>query len=174
MNLLSSSEGETKVKLRAMFEAYMSCPEDIGQQHLSAMITRLETQSSPLSDLEQLLLRLHIQYPQDRGVFGPCLLNYLTLKTGESFFIGANEPHAYISGDLMECMALSDNVVRAGLTPKFKDVKTLVNMLHYKLVDIERGLFVSSMLFSYGAPSMLTPLPLDNFTSVYRCVYYHF
>ncbi|CAJ0750428.1 1406_t:CDS:2, partial [Entrophospora sp. SA101] len=29
-------------------------------------------------------------------------------------FLGANEPHAYLSG---ECMAASDNVVRAGLTP---------------------------------------------------------
>lgn len=28
-------------------------------------------------------------------------------------------------------MACSDNVVRAGLTPKFKDVKTLCNMLTY-------------------------------------------
>lgn len=29
-------------------------------------------------------------------------------------------------------MACSDNVVRAGLTPKFKDVDTLVSMLTYK------------------------------------------
>ena len=35
-------------------------------------------------------------------------------------------------GDCVECMALSDNTIRAGLTPKFKDVETLCNMLHYK------------------------------------------
>lgn len=29
-------------------------------------------------------------------------------------------------------MACSDNVVRAGLTPKFKDVKTLCEMLDYR------------------------------------------
>lgn len=131
MSQLSNLDGNTKVKLRAMFEAYMSCPEEVGLKYLREMISRLESVASPTA-LEQLLLRLHSQYPGDRGVFGPCLLNYLTLNRGESFFIGANEPHAYISGDLMECMALSDNVVRAGLTPKFKDVKTLVNMLHYK------------------------------------------
>lgn len=28
-------------------------------------------------------------------------------------------------------MACSDNVVRAGLTPKYKDVKTLCDMLNY-------------------------------------------
>lgn len=34
-------------------------------------------------------------------------------------------------GDCMECMARSDNVVRAGLTPKYKDVDTLASMLTY-------------------------------------------
>ena len=29
-------------------------------------------------------------------------------------------------------MACSDNVVRAGLTPKFKDVRTLCDMLDYR------------------------------------------
>lgn len=29
-------------------------------------------------------------------------------------------------------MACSDNVVRVGLTPKFRDVNTLVNMLTYR------------------------------------------
>ena len=50
---------------------------------------------------------------------------------GESFFMAANEPHAYVAGEIIECMACSDNVVRAGLTPKFKDVPTLVDMLTY-------------------------------------------
>lgn len=31
----------------------------------------------------------------------------------------------------MECMACSDNVVRAGLTPKFIDTETLIGMLNY-------------------------------------------
>ena len=33
--------------------------------------------------------------------------------------------------DCMECMACSDNVVRAGLTPKYIDKHTLVEMLDY-------------------------------------------
>lgn len=31
----------------------------------------------------------------------------------------------------MECMANSDNVVRAGLTPKFRDVQTLLDLVDY-------------------------------------------
>jgi mannose-6-phosphate isomerase len=52
-------------------------------------------------------------------------MNQVTVMPGQSIFIAANVPHAYLDGDLVECMASSDNVVRAGLTPKFKDVTTL-------------------------------------------------
>lgn len=47
--------------------------------------------------------------------------------------MAANEPHAYVAGEIIECMACSDNVVRAGLTPKFKDVDNLVEMLTYSM-----------------------------------------
>ena len=36
----------------------------------------------------------------------------------------------------MECMASSDNVVRAGFTPKFKDVPTLTSMRTYNFAPI--------------------------------------
>merc|ERR1712045_729336 len=77
----------------------------------------------------------------DAGIFAPIIFNYMRLKKGEAFFIGANEPHAYICGEILECMACSDNVVRAGLTPKIKDVDTLVDMLTYKCTTptITRG-----------------------------------
>jgi mannose-6-phosphate isomerase len=38
-------------------------------------------------------------------------------------------PHAYVRGNIIECMANSDNVVRVGLTPKFKDAQALVDIL---------------------------------------------
>merc|ERR1719421_2375594 len=67
--------------------------------------------------------------------------------------MGADEPHAYISGDCIECMALSDNVIRAALTPKFKDVDELCNSLHYRCGKCE---------------GFLTPVPLDDFTTLFR------
>lgn len=66
------------------------------------------------------------------GVFAAYLLNAVVLAPGEAVFLAANEPHAYLSGDCVECMAASDNVVRAGLTPKHKDVPTLVRMLTWR------------------------------------------
>ena len=102
--------------------------------------------------LRSLILRLHEDYPDDRGALCPLLLNCLRLAEGEAFFMGPNEPHAYISGDCVESMALSDNVVRAGLTPKFRDVETLCSMLNY----------------TYGLPHLLSPVALDRHTLLYR------
>uniref|UniRef100_A0A673V2C8 Mannose-6-phosphate isomerase n=1 Tax=Suricata suricatta TaxID=37032 RepID=A0A673V2C8_SURSU len=79
----------------------------------------------------ELLLWLHQQYPGDIGCFAIYFLNLLTLKPGEAMFLEANVPHAYLKGDCVECMACSDNTVRAGLTPKFIDVPTLCEMLNY-------------------------------------------
>ena len=45
------------------------------------------------------------------------------------------EPHAYIKGELVECMMNSDNVVRCGLTPKPKDTETLYQMLFYDMTE---------------------------------------
>lgn len=65
----------------------------------------------------------------DPGTLSFFFLNLLTLQPGEAVYIGQNEPHAYLSGDLIEVMALSDNVVRGGLTEKFVDAEVLADML---------------------------------------------
>ena len=88
--------------------------------------------SSSLSDMKELFLRLESQFPMDIGCFCVFVLNYVKLQPGEAIFLGPNFPHAYLSGDCVECMANSDNVVRAGLTPKYRDVDLLVKMLYYE------------------------------------------
>ena len=82
-------------------------------------------------DILNLFNRLNHQYPNDVGVFCVFFLNHFILKSGEAVFLAANEPHAYLSGSCIECMASSDNVVRAGLTPKHRDVDVLCSMLTY-------------------------------------------
>lgn len=47
-------------------------------------------------------------------------------------------PHAYISGQIVECMATSDNVVRAGLTPKLRYTAELINTSVEKLCKKDR------------------------------------
>ncbi|KAK4139996.1 mannose-6-phosphate isomerase [Dichotomopilus funicola] len=89
------------------------------------------------STLGELVTRLHGQFGADYGLFVLFLLNFVTLQPGEALFLQADDIHAYVSGDIIECMASSDNVVRAGFTPKFKDVDTLVNMLTYNYAPID-------------------------------------
>ncbi|KAF1924105.1 mannose-6-phosphate isomerase [Didymella exigua CBS 183.55] len=88
------------------------------------------------TQLADLVVRLDAQFPGDIGLFVQFFLNYVQLEVGEAMFLKADDIHAYLSGDIIECMASSDNVVRAGFTPKFKDVDTLTAMLTYSYAPI--------------------------------------
>lgn len=63
----------------------------------------------------------------------------IALPAGSAIYLPANEPHAYVSGELMEAMASSDNVIRAGLTPKFRDTEVLCESLTYTMGKPEVG-----------------------------------
>ncbi|WP_024943867.1 mannose-6-phosphate isomerase, class I [Aeromonas hydrophila] len=73
-----------------------------------------------------LITSLAAQYPGDVGLFSPLLLNVVTLQPGQAMFLDACTPHAYVRGTGLEIMANSDNVLRAGLTPKYIDVAELL------------------------------------------------
>lgn len=75
---------------------------------------------------DKLFLRLSQAFPGDVGTLFAYLLNYRRLEPGQSLYIGANHLHAYLNGTGVECMANSDNVIRAGLTPKPIDWKRLL------------------------------------------------
>jgi len=74
----------------------------------------------------------------DVGLVTTLVMNMVSLNPGDGIFIAANIPHAYLDGDLVECMACSDNVIRAGLTSKFRDVKTLVETTQYQQIGLPR------------------------------------
>ena len=74
---------------------------------------------------------LQRKYPGDCGVFFALLLNVFILHPGEAVFVQANIPHAYLNGRGIECMANSDNVIRAGLTPKYVNRALLMETLDF-------------------------------------------
>lgn len=84
---------------------------------------------------------LNRDFPDDVGILCLFFLNIIELEPGQAIFLPAQIPHAYLSGDCIECMACSDNVIRAGLTPKFKDIDTLLAMLNYIGTTGEKQLF---------------------------------
>lgn len=83
-----------------------------------ACATRLEATSSPSPRVDRLVVRLQEEHPGDPGVVAALLLNPVTLHPGEAMYVPAGIIHSYISGLGVEIMASSDNVLRAGLTPK--------------------------------------------------------
>ncbi|CAL5372476.1 unnamed protein product [Camellia sinensis] len=172
---INNKDGAEKVKavLRSIFTHLMSASKDVISRAVSKLNSRLNMESEvdwnvlllflmdkimsgklnvrQLTEKEQLVLLLEKQYPADVGVLATFLFNYVKLNPGEALYLGANELHAYIHGECIECMATSDNVVRAGLTPKDRDVQILCSMLTYH----------------QGFPEILQGVPLNPYTKRY-------
>lgn len=89
-----------KQALRDIFSAVMTAPTDTFTEHLARLIKRFESRSVHAEEesVRELVLRLNAQFPNDIGIFCSFLLNYVELSPGEAIFLGAGEPHAYISG----------------------------------------------------------------------------
>lgn len=129
----ASQEAKVKDTLKMVFGKLMRASPDVYEPAVSALAERYSHDTNEVSEeVRELVVRLNKQYPKDIGVLCTFFLNLVHLQRGEAMFLGANEPHAYISGHILECMAASDNVVRAGLTPKARDVDVLIDMLTYE------------------------------------------
>jgi mannose-6-phosphate isomerase len=102
--------------------------------------------------IPDLIPRLSKQYDKcDNGtVVALITMNYLQLKAGESIYIPADGIHAYLSGNIIECMARSNNVLNTGFCPRAD--RDSVEM------------FCSSLTFTphSAKEAILTPRPFDR------------
>jgi mannose-6-phosphate isomerase len=106
---------------------------DILDKMIQSIEKRLRKQSLELSNHEKLFISLRQTYVQpDPGLVLLFFLNWIHLNPHQAFFLPAGMPHAYIRGNILECMANSDNVVRAGLTPKFRDIESVKAITRYE------------------------------------------
>jgi mannose-6-phosphate isomerase len=89
----------------------------------------------------------------DRGIFSIYFFNILHLQEGEAIFQGAGVPHAYLEGQNIELMSNSDNVLRAGLTPKHIDIPELMKhtLFEYIEPEIMQGDILGKLL-NYNCP----------------------
>lgn len=87
---------------------------------------RLDAGVSPSPRIDRAVVALSAKYPGDPGVAVALLLNPVSLQPGEAMFVPAGTIHSYQSGLAVEIMASSDNVLRAGLTPKKVDADELL------------------------------------------------
>lgn len=181
----NSDERAKKLALKELFGAVMSsAPEDVGKG-IAELVRQAGREGSEFAAggvastsgevLSELVTRLHSHFGEDIGIFVLFFLNFVTLQPGEALFLVADDIHAYISGDIVECMAASDNVVRAGLTPKFKDVPTLVDMLTYNYAPIDDQKMaptdypyatLNRTAYSSGSAVILYDPPIEEFSVV--------
>ncbi|MCS0033912.1 mannose-6-phosphate isomerase, class I [Vibrio parahaemolyticus] len=117
----------TATGLEVFFIGILSLKGEAKEASIQGLIEYAKAHQQPSieNDLGTLIMELNKSYPGDIGLFAPLMLNVLTLSPGEAMFLDARTPHAYLKGTGLEVMANSDNVLRAGLTPKHIDLSEL-------------------------------------------------
>ncbi|TEY70345.1 hypothetical protein BOTCAL_0106g00200 [Botryotinia calthae] len=181
----SEDEEKNKKALQKVFTALMNAKKEDVENASKELVASAEEEgdnfaggggpSNEGKELADLVIRLNKQFPGDVGLFVQFFLNYVKLEVGEAMFLKADDIHAYLSGDIIECMAASDNVVRAGFTPKFKDVDTLTSMLTYSYAPISEQKMepvdypyatLNATAYSSGSSATLYDPPIAEFSVV--------
>ncbi|WP_313082111.1 mannose-6-phosphate isomerase [Atlantibacter sp.] len=116
-------ENPNQERLSQLFAGLLSMEGEKKSRALAVLKAALNSQQG---EPWQTIRTISEFYPDDSGLFSPLLLNVVKLNPGEAMFLFAETPHAYLKGVALEVMANSDNVLRAGLTPKYIDIPELV------------------------------------------------
>ena len=106
--------------LRAVTQAILSAPDNVLAEAQDAIASISKEELGQQGYILELLPRLQQQYSkQDPGNLVALLcMNYMVLSPGDSLFIPADGIHAYLSGDIVECMARSNDVLNTGFCPR--------------------------------------------------------
>lgn len=116
-----------------------------------------QTSMPSMASAPEWLQKIAHLYPADPALRIAPLLNRVILQPGQALALPAGNLHAYLHGFGLEVMNSSDNVIRAGFTPKHVDVAELLNIvdtspLLQPVVDVtEDGTYASpSASFTVG------------------------
>lgn len=147
--------------LKDFFTAIMTLSEAHKIQALAELDAALER--GPKTALEREVLsyvaEFQKHYPKDIGLLSPLMLNTIELAPGEAMFLHAETPHAYVQGTALEIMANSDNVLRAGLTPKYIDVDELIANTAFHTTQPE----LIKLPPIHKEDKLSYPIPVDDF-----------
>ena len=113
--LLAGADPIRDAVARLLDAALRPSPEEVDEV---ARACRARLDTSPDPDSYRTVVLLAEAYPGDPGVVMSLLLNHLTLQPGDAMFVPAGAVHSYLRGVAVEIQSSSDNVLRAGLTPK--------------------------------------------------------
>lgn len=147
--------------LREFFTAIMSLCEQKKADALHQLDHALErgAKTALMREVYEYVTEFKKHYPGDIGLLSPLLLNTVELAPGEAMFLHAETPHAYVKGTGLEIMANSDNVLRAGLTPKHIDVPELIANTRFVSTPPEQ----IRLLPIRKQDKLSYPIPVDDF-----------
>ncbi|MFL9782908.1 mannose-6-phosphate isomerase, class I [Vibrio cyclitrophicus] len=149
--------------LATFFSSLLSLEGGYKKQAINELLSSIPIQDEKhlMFQASVLVRRFYQLYPEDIGVFSPLFLNIIELKPGEAMFLYAGTPHAYINGMCIEVMANSDNVLRAGLTPKHIDVEELVKNTKFEPIAFENLVLKPENVKRLDCK--VYPIPVDDF-----------
>ena len=98
----------------------LSADDETVKNTYNTLVSLPEADMGVAAYIPKLAKRLAEQYDErDPGTLvALVLMNYLKLKAGDGIYIPADGIHAYLAGDIVECMARSNNVLNTGFCPK--------------------------------------------------------
>jgi mannose-6-phosphate isomerase len=142
----------SKEAVKKVVRNILNADEDALQATYDALTAAHPASFGPDTYIPELAPRLAEQYDsKDPGVLVALItMNFLTLNPGEAIYIPADGIHAYLSGDIIECMARSNNVLNTGFCPKAERASA--------------DLFVSTLTFAPHSKEqcMLLPKPYQG------------
>ena len=126
-------ENPSDFGLKKLVQGLLSNSSSIIKENAILLKRSVESSSiDKISDVITALSYIVPFFPYDVGMFFPLFLNIIFGTPGTAIFIPHGVLHAYLSGDLFEAMTVSDNVVRAGMTPKYIDQEKLIQAVVFE------------------------------------------
>ncbi|BGP04779.1 Mannose-6-phosphate isomerase [Rhodotorula toruloides] len=169
----SPSDDQAKAALRSLFHEAINLPKSKVKSIVQALQARFkkdsadvvfaaaneftpqgeanasgETEATAMKRVFEIGLKTYGE--EDVGVLASlALMNILRLRAGEGTWILADDLHAYVEGDIIECMANSDNMVAHGLGASEQGgISTFVEMLSYRHLPAEKLLVSNDDVWS--------------------------
>ncbi|KAF2154312.1 mannose-6-phosphate isomerase [Myriangium duriaei CBS 260.36] len=118
--LPNSSDKFNNNDLKEVVRAMLKADESSVKKTVEALQKLPDSSFGSDTHIKPLIPRLVEQYEEtDNGILVALItMNFLKLKPGEVISIPADGIHAYLYGDIVECMARSNNVLNTGFCPR--------------------------------------------------------
>ena len=115
----------------------LAVPADTRHDLVERMLSALDGAHAVPAGVAVALRSVAQDYPGDIGLIVLLTMQHRVEAPGSYLFVPAGVLHAYVRGAAIEILANSDNVVRAGLTPKKIDVPELLRIVqvHRQMVS---------------------------------------